>query len=185
MCISYDRILSITKSIYETLRGNYARYGIFLPINLKKGCFVILVKDNIDKNAKANLVKSHYHGTSIYLLQFPHDEEQGGKLDGAGFIDVSFDSKKLSPLPAEYTEPKKVPRPSGGFYAPLCMHNFEDLHEFPDLILAKQEEHYWFHQFVSSGDQGKSWAQYHAGESRSVPLHEGHKFPVTINWRES
>ena len=68
ICISYDRILSITKFVYESLRSNFARHGIFLPTNLRKGCFVVQVKDNINKNATANLVQSHYHGTSISLL---------------------------------------------------------------------------------------------------------------------
>ena len=38
ICISYDRILSITKSLYEALRTS-GRYKIFLPTNLKKGFF--------------------------------------------------------------------------------------------------------------------------------------------------
>ena len=63
--ISYDRVLSITKSFYEVLRRNYVQHNIFLPNNLGKGCCVVLVKDKI---ASSNLVKSHYNGTSISLL---------------------------------------------------------------------------------------------------------------------
>ena len=54
--ISYDRVLSITKSLCEILRRNYVQHNIFLPTNLKKGCFFVLVKDNIDKNVSSNLV---------------------------------------------------------------------------------------------------------------------------------
>ena len=68
---SYDRVLSITKSLYEVLRRNYVQRNIFLQTNLKKECFVVLAKDNIDKNASSNLAKSHYRGTSISLLPFP------------------------------------------------------------------------------------------------------------------
>ena len=100
----------------------------FIPTNLRKGCFVIFVKDKIDKN-KANLIKSHYHGTSISLLQFPIDGQLGDELDRVDFVDVSHGSKKLSPLPAEYIEPMKIPRSTATFYAPLCLYNFNDSHE--------------------------------------------------------
>ena len=45
--ISYDRVLSITKSLYEVLRRNYVQHNIFLLTHLTKGCFVVLAKDNI------------------------------------------------------------------------------------------------------------------------------------------
>ena len=54
--ISYDRVLSITQSLHGVLCRNYVQHNIFLLTNLKKGCFVVLVKDNIDKNALSNLV---------------------------------------------------------------------------------------------------------------------------------
>ena len=117
--MSYNRVLSITKSLYDALSQNYFREGTFIPTNLRKGCFVIFVKDNIDKNASANLIKSHYHGTSISLLQFPINGQLGDELDRVDFVDISHGSKKLSPLPAEYTEPIKIPRSIATFYAPL------------------------------------------------------------------
>ena len=98
--ISYDRVLSITKSLYGVLHRNYVQQNIFLPTNLQKGCFVVLVKDNIDKNASSNLVKSHYHGTSISLLQFPERENYGESLGSFDYIDSAHKFKKLFPLPA-------------------------------------------------------------------------------------
>ena len=67
-----DRILSTTKSIQ---RKSYARHGLFLQ-HLKQKSLVILVKGNIDKNVSANLMHSHYHGTSISLLQLPECKSQ-------------------------------------------------------------------------------------------------------------
>ena len=175
--ISYDRILSITKSIYEVLRRNYVRHGIFLPRNLRKGCFVILVKDNIDKNASANLVHSHYHGTSVSLLQFPEWENQGECLDSFDYIDAVHNFNKLSPLPAEYTEAEKINRSSlsEDFYAPLCTHNFIDIEEFSELESAKLQEHNWASQFsMSHGQDEKAWAQYHiANNEVTAPEWEG------------
>ena len=150
ICISYDRILSITKSVYESLQKNFARYGVFLPTNIQKGHFVVLVKDNIDKNATANLVQSHYHGTSISLLQFPNPEIPGEKLDSTNFVDAAYRLKKLAPLPAEYTMPKEVHRSSDDFFAPECAHMFSDLDNFPEVNSAKIEEQKWLHQFAES-----------------------------------
>ena len=55
ICISYDRVLSITKSLYEQLQSSYDEHGIFIPRNSRKGCFVMLVKDNIEKNLYFNM----------------------------------------------------------------------------------------------------------------------------------
>ena len=68
ICISYDRILSITKSFYEALRITFGHYKIFLPTDLKKDCFTVSAEDNIDKNITANLVQSYFHGTGISLF---------------------------------------------------------------------------------------------------------------------
>ena len=90
ICISYDKILSITKSLYEALRNAFSQYKVFLPTNLKKGCFTMSAKDNIDKNATANLVRSHVHGTGISLFQLLDHENQDESLDYYGFIDVVY-----------------------------------------------------------------------------------------------
>ena len=69
----------------------------------------MLVKDNIDKSATANLVSSHFHGTSISLLRHLEYENQGERLNAIdAFVDGSHLSKKLAPLPAEYAKPSKV-----------------------------------------------------------------------------
>ena len=171
MCISYPRILSITKSIYEALCKSYARHGIFLPSNLKKGCFVILIKDNIDKNASAHLVHSHYHGTSISLLQFPDAGNQGESLDNFDYIDAAHKLKKLSPLPSEYTNPEKVHRSSDDYFAPLCSYNYTDLNEYPDLDCAKLEERKWASEF-SLGRDEKAWVQNHIGKIETAKPQE-------------
>ena len=74
-------------------------YKIFLPTNLKKGCFTVSGKNNIDKNGTTNLVQSHFHGTGIFQLL--DQENQGESLDCHGFTDAVYNIKKLGPLPAE------------------------------------------------------------------------------------
>ena len=81
ICISYKKILSITKSLYETLYTTFGHYKIFLPTNLKKGCFTVSKKDNIDKNSTANLVQSHLHGRDTVLFQLIDHKNQGESLD--------------------------------------------------------------------------------------------------------
>ena len=161
--------MSITKSLFEALRTTFGHYKIFLPTNLEKGCFTVSTKDNIDKNATANLVQSHFHGTGISLFQLLDHENQGKSLDCHGFIDAVYNIKKLAPLPAEYTQPRKVYRSSGELFAPLCRFNYEDLFEYPELNLAKTEEQQWLQKFASCVDSAKSRAQYHMHEKCIQP----------------
>ena len=118
-------------------------------------------KDNIDKNATASLVQSHFHGTGISPFELLDNEIQGESLDCHGFIDAVYNIKKLAPLPAEYTQPRKVHCSSEELFAPLCRFNYEDLFEYPELNLAKTEEQQWLQQFASFADSAKLWAQYH------------------------
>ena len=76
------------------LEKTYDSFGIFLPPNLRKGVFLILVNGNIDKNARANLIQSHYHETSISILQFPEFEGQGYQFELADYINLSPNTKK-------------------------------------------------------------------------------------------
>ena len=161
--------MSITKSLFEALRTAFGHYKIFLPTNLEKGCFTVSTKDNIDKNATANLVQSHFHGTGISLFQLLDHENQGESLDCDGFIDAVFNIKKLAPLPAEYTQPRKVYRSPAKLFAPLCRFNCEDLFEHPELNLAKTEEQQWLQKLASFVDSAKSRAQYHMHEKCIQP----------------
>ena len=72
--ISYDRVLSITINIYESLRESFLTYNCFFPNVLKKGLFTVLIKDKIDVNAKSNFIQ---HGASMSIVQFVTEEEKG------------------------------------------------------------------------------------------------------------
>ena len=161
--------MSITKYLYEALRTTFPQNKIFLSTNLKKGCFTVSARDNIDKNATASLVKSHFHGTCISLFQLLDHENQGESLDCHGFINAVYNIKKLAPLPAEYTQPRKVYRSSEESFAPLCRFIYEDLLEYHELNLAKTEEKQWLQQFASFINSAKSWAQYYIHEKCIQP----------------
>ena len=68
-----------------------------------------MMKDNIDMNARSTFVKSHYHGTSLSVVQFPTIENPGINFDNSIQTESNkATSKKLSPLPAEYINIKKL-----------------------------------------------------------------------------
>ena len=108
ICISYSRVLDITKNINNYLQETFEKHGVFLPTNVKKGLFTVLVKDNIDFNASANIIKSHYHGTSLSLLQIPFEGNVGESIEVSPYLEVSFSSKKVGPLPSKYTNVRNV-----------------------------------------------------------------------------
>ena len=98
ICVSYDRMLELTQ--------NY-NHNCFFPKILKQGIFTIMMKDNIDMNARSTFVKSHYHGTSLSIVQFPTNENPGINLENSLSSEQSKNnSKKLSPLPAKYVNIK-------------------------------------------------------------------------------
>ena len=115
-------------------------------------------RDDIDKNATANLVQSRFHGTGMLLLQLVDHENQGESLNCHGFHDAVYNMKKLAPLPAEYTQPSKASHSSEELFAALSRFNYEDLFEYPEVNLAKTEENQWLQQISSSVDSAKSRA---------------------------
>ena len=79
-------------------------------------------------------------------------------------IDFVLESKKLSSLPAEYTEAPKINHLSlpTDFYAPLSIYNFIDIQDFSKPDSAKKQEFCWASQFsVPDTKNAKVWAQYH------------------------
>ena len=69
-------------SIYRALRNSYVRHGLLLTRHLKDKCFVILVKDNIDKNVSLNQSAKVKRNVLIVLdtliqhtnpKRYPHD----------------------------------------------------------------------------------------------------------------
>ena len=97
--ISYDRVLSITKNIYESLRESFLTYNCFFPNVLKKGILTVLIKDNIDVNATSSFIQQHYHGTSMSIAQFVTEEEKGIDFPEINIPKPSSShSKKLLPF---------------------------------------------------------------------------------------
>ena len=80
-------------------------------------------------NARSTFVKSHYHGTSLSIVQFLTNENPGITLENGLLREQrKKNSKKLCPLPTEYVNIKKrfilSGNPDKHLWAPLCSINF-------------------------------------------------------------
>ena len=179
LCVSYDRVLEITKDIYENLRESFFSYNCFFPNILKKKLFTVLLKDNIDVNARSNFVNSHYHGTSISIIQFVTNEDKGVDFPEIDISNnISTKSKKLSPLPGEYINVQKLFSEEktrvNELWAPLCSVNISAESAFVVMENAVSEEARWL-DLVARGLREPSnenetslpgWARYHASFKR-------------------
>ena len=69
LCVHYNRVKSITRSISNQLCDQYEADGIVCPPKLQKGLFTTSAIDNIDHNSSSNTAKTSFHGTSISVFQ--------------------------------------------------------------------------------------------------------------------
>ena len=172
ICVSYSRVLEITKYIGMKAIHKYEKYDCYIPDNIKSGIFTVLAKDNIDLNARSTIIKSHFYGISMSILQFPSYSNPGQPqdYDFDGFDSISNKSKKIPSLPAEY---KKVQELSSynktPLFSPVCTVNVKCDEIGIDLDIAKMEELKWLDLMIdtSSVEMGMAWSKYHATANRA------------------
>ena len=120
------------------------------------GLFPVMVKDNTDLNLKSSFIQRHYHGTSRPMIQFKVNENEEmpfQKVDISKTVQSSNKSKKLSPLPSEYTTVKDLFRDrtkNEKPWAPLSNVNFLDIADFKELDSAFRYEITWLEQVFYS-----------------------------------
>ena len=114
ICISYDRLLSISTEITNSVIGRYEREGVVCPSKLREGLFTTAAVDNIDHNPSSISAHDSFHGTAISLVQHPTTEERGNDRATDVFDPTkSSTSKKIAQLPSSYSEVSPVALPSG------------------------------------------------------------------------
>ena len=91
--VSYQRVLDITKNLYDSQRRQYEREGVLVSCMMLKNVFAISAKDNIDLNPRSTDAKSHYHGTSLSGLLYPNQENLGSMFQRT-FEDLPTVSKE-------------------------------------------------------------------------------------------
>ena len=112
LCISYEGMLRVTQGLSEATLNLFELAEAVIPGNLCTGLFTIGAKDNIDKNSRCAISKSHYHGTSLSLFQFPSTVIFGEERYYEKFVKVSSaDSRKMRELPSFSTEFEEVKDP--------------------------------------------------------------------------
>ena len=89
LCMPYKRLLDVTKQLYDEMMKSFENNKMFIPNHLRKGLFIVLVKDNLDQNTRSTFVNAHYHGTSISILQFPTKDKPGTSLPDLSFENTS------------------------------------------------------------------------------------------------
>ena len=93
MCISYDRFLSMSSEITNSVIERYLHERVVCPSKLRKTLFTTAVVDNIDHNLSSTPSQGSFHGTAVPLVQHPSNDEMGSPRD----IDV-FDPNKSPSL---------------------------------------------------------------------------------------
>ena len=74
LCISYDRVLSISTDLGNKLCHHYEVENAVCPPNLRGGLFTTAAVDNIDHNPSSTSAHDSFHGTGISLFQHPSGE---------------------------------------------------------------------------------------------------------------
>ena len=118
LCISYDRLLSITTDTANSVMKRCEAENTVCPANLMDELFTTAAVDNIDPNPSSTTVNDAYHGTAISLVQHPTNENTGHERAVDTFDESSHNSsKKLHQLPPFYSEVHPVAKPPKDFFA--------------------------------------------------------------------
>ena len=75
--ISYDRVLSTSTQIGNSVCQQYQTENVVCPLELRKELFTVAAVDNIDHNPSSTTAKDSFHGTGISLFQQPTVENPG------------------------------------------------------------------------------------------------------------
>ncbi|CAC5399636.1 unnamed protein product [Mytilus coruscus] len=77
LSVSYDRILSVSASLTNTLCKQYQEDGYVCPPSLQIGLVTTAAVDNIDHNPSSTTAQDSFHGTGISLFQHVTSQMNG------------------------------------------------------------------------------------------------------------
>ena len=104
LCISYDRMLSLSTSLGNSVCKQYEKDGLVCPQLLRKYVFTTHGMDNIDHNPSSRFATDSYHGTAITATQ--HKENPTDGLARPQILFQEMKGKRLQNLPSKYTSVK-------------------------------------------------------------------------------
>ena len=104
LCISYDRLLSLSTDIANTVCASYESEEVVCSPKLKSSLFTTATVDNIDHNPSSTTAQDSFHGTAISLVQHSTDDESGTEREQPTIQSSAKSSKTVAALPSSFTE---------------------------------------------------------------------------------
>ena len=111
ICLSYDRVLEITKELSNTQIHHYLTNNVFAPSPLRKSVFIVIAKDNIDCNATSSTAVRHFHGTCMTVMQFISAEISGTKYsftEDVGTVKDNVSTNKVLKIPESFSNVEQL-----------------------------------------------------------------------------
>lgn len=102
LCVSYDRLFTISASLGNSLIQQFETDGVICPRPLRKGLFTVGAYDNIDHNPSSATAKGSFHGTGISIIQSVTNDNPG--IEREIPFDKGGSTATIDPLPLEYTD---------------------------------------------------------------------------------
>ena len=179
MCISYDRLLSISTDITNSVIDRYDKDSVVCPSKLRDGIFTTAAVDNIDHNPSSTSSQDSFHGTAISLVQHPTAEKPGTERSTDVFDpDRSSTSKKIATLPSYYTDVPPLTLPSTNIVVPDTSARLVSAPDPQATLKESNREEDWLEntrQVLTEKELSKedtvSWAAYRASKS-SLSSHQ-------------
>ena len=171
ICISYDRVLSITNAIAFSMLKKYEEEKVFFPSMLRKSLYTVIAKDNIDLNSSSTTIKQQYHEISMTAMQFPANIHIGILQDSSYNFSGGNDSSRIKlTLPSDYVNMKELPfQTNTPLFSPVCTVNFEDISLSNLFDMGIKDELSWLENVSQSeGDSSPSWSKFHANAKVST-----------------
>ena len=142
--------------------SQHHRDGVFLRRTLREGILTIIAKDNIDKNSKSTTSTRHYHGTSLFIFQFPTEENPSIAVEHGDLENSSNrSSSKVDPLPSSYICVKNFLTP----LQTLTMPSKLPLTPFPSSYRNGISDEVAWLKAAKTTNVWTAWARYHSQRS--------------------
>ena len=106
LSISYDRVMSITTDIANSVCDRFDQEGVVCPPELRGDLFTTAALDNIDHNPSATTAKDSFHGTAISLAQHRTINSDGFHRGTNVIMETAVRANAVKELPESY---KNVP----------------------------------------------------------------------------
>lgn len=115
---SYDRLLSVSSDIANSVIARYEREDVVCPSKLRTGLFTTAAVNNIDHNPGSISSHDSFHGTAISLVQHPTNQNKGERREADSFDPTISASKKITHLPLSFSNVPPVALSGCELYAP-------------------------------------------------------------------